>query len=88
MVDEQQDQINEEKYKVMLISRRKRKELKEIEVYLNNKPLEQVNTLKYLRIIIDNKFKFSEHISYAPERRRKTNSQLIQIGQSFMGPQT
>ena len=29
--------------------------------------------MRYLRIVIDNKFKFSEHISYAAER----NSKLI-----------
>jgi hypothetical protein len=53
--------FNEEKSKVMLISR-KRKKTKEIAVYLNNKQLEQVNTTKYLGIFRDNKFKFSEHI--------------------------
>jgi len=55
--------FNVEKSKVMLISSRKRKEVKEVKIYINNKPLEQVNTMKYLGIIIDNKFKFSEHIS-------------------------
>jgi hypothetical protein len=59
--------FNKEKFKVMLISRRKRK-AKENKAYLNNKPLEQVTTLKYLGIVIDNKFKFSEHISYMAER--------------------
>jgi hypothetical protein len=60
--------FNEEKSKVMLILRRKRKEVKYINIYLNNKPLEQVTTLKYLGIIIDDKFKFSQHISYAAEK--------------------
>jgi len=55
----------------MLISRRKRKEGKEINVFLNNKLLEQVTQMKYLWIIIDNKFKFSEHISYAAEKCTK-----------------
>ena len=55
--------FNEEKSKVMLISRRKRKQVKEIKVYLINKPSEQVTTMKYQGIIIDNGFKFSEHIS-------------------------
>jgi hypothetical protein len=55
----------------MSISRRKRKEGKEINVFLNNKLLEQVTKMKYLGIIIDNKFKFSEHISYAAERCTK-----------------
>jgi hypothetical protein len=38
----------------MIISRRKRKENKEIYIYLNNKPLQQVSTMKYLGIVIDN----------------------------------
>jgi len=57
--------FNEDKSKVMIISRRKRKKNKEINIYLNNKPLQQVSTMKYLGIVIDSKFKFSEHISYA-----------------------
>jgi ribonuclease HI len=60
--------FNEEKSKVMLISRRKWKEVKDIKIYLNYKSLEQVTTMKYLGIIIDNKFKFSENISYAAEK--------------------
>jgi hypothetical protein len=63
--------FNEEKSKVMLMSRRKRKEIIEINVYLKNKPLKQVTTMKYLGIIIDNKLKFSEHISYSAERCTK-----------------
>ena len=38
----------EEKSKVMLIMRRKRKEAKDIKIYLNSKPLEQVTTMKNL----------------------------------------
>jgi len=63
--------FNEYKSKVMIISRRKRKENKEINIYLNNKPLQQVSTMRYLGIVIDSKFKFSEHISYAAERSGK-----------------
>jgi hypothetical protein len=55
--------FNEDKSKVMLISRRKRKEVKYIKIYLNSKLLEQVTTMKYLGVIIDDKFKFGEHIS-------------------------
>jgi hypothetical protein len=60
--------FNEEKSKVTLIWRRKRKELKDINIYLNNKPVEQVTTMKCLGIIIDDKFNFIQHISYAAER--------------------
>jgi hypothetical protein len=63
--------FNDEKSKVMLMSREKRKEVKDINIYLNNKPLEQVTTLKYLGIIIDEKFKFSQHISNAAEKWTK-----------------
>ena len=60
--------FNDEKSKVMLVTRRKRKESRAIKVYLNNKPLEQVTTMKYLGIILDHKFTFKDHISYAAER--------------------
>ena len=40
------------------------KEKKEISVYMNNKPLEQVQKIKYLGIIIDSKLNFREHIIY------------------------
>jgi hypothetical protein len=55
----------------MLVSRRKRKEPKAINVSLNNRLLEQDTTMKYLGIIIDNKFKFKGHITYAAERCTK-----------------
>ena len=63
--------FNEEISKVMLISRRKRKEVKDINTYLNNKPIEQVTTMNYLGIIIDDKYKFSQHISYPAEKCTK-----------------
>jgi hypothetical protein len=55
----------------MLVSRRKWKENKEINIYINNKSLKQVTKIKYLGLIIDNKFKFSEHLSYTAERSSK-----------------
>ena len=59
--------FNDQKSKVMLISRR-RTEKKAIDMYLNNNHLEQVDKIKYLGIIIDSKFKFSEHIKYITDR--------------------
>ena len=55
----------------MVISRRKRKENKEITVYMNNKPLEQVQKIKYLRIIIDSKLNLREHIIHTASKCRK-----------------
>ena len=52
----------------MLLTRRKRKERKEIAVYVNNKKLTQVNHIRYLGIIFDNKLTFSEHIHYIEEK--------------------
>jgi hypothetical protein len=48
--------FNEEKWQVMLMTRRKRKEQKEILVYINNEAIPQVQKLKYLGIIFDNYF--------------------------------
>jgi hypothetical protein len=59
--------FNKERSRVMLILMRQRKEVKENKAYLNNKHLEQVTTMKYIQIILDNKFRFCEHISYAAE---------------------
>jgi len=65
--------FNEDKSRVMIISRRKRKENKEISVYLSNKTSQKLSTMKYLGTVIDYKFKFSKHITYAAE----TSSKLI-----------
>jgi len=46
----------------MMILRRKRRKNKDVFIYLNNKLREQVNTIKYLGIIIDNKLNFREHL--------------------------
>jgi len=55
----------------MLMTRRKRKEREDLEVYLNNNPLRQVKTIKYLGIIIDSKLTFREHITQATEKYKK-----------------
>jgi len=60
--------FNETKSKVMLMTRRKRKEKKEIDIYVNNKTLQQVNNLKYLSIIFDSKLLFRDHINYIEEQ--------------------
>lgn len=64
-------QFNEQKSQVMLLTRRKRKENKEIKIYLNNRLLIQVTSMKYLGIIFDCKLNFKEHISYMAEKCTK-----------------
>ena len=55
----------------MLMSRRRRKERNEIEIYVNNKTLKQVNSVKYLGIIIDNTMTFRDRINYIEEKCTK-----------------
>jgi len=47
------------------------KEAKEIKIFLNITPIEQVKTMKYLGVIIDDKFKFNQHISYVADKCAK-----------------
>jgi len=63
--------FNDQKSKVMLMTRRKRKERKDLQVYLNNKPLMQVHSLKYLGIILDCKLTFRDHINFITEKCTK-----------------
>ena len=51
----------------MLMTRRRR-EKKEIEIYVNNKMLQQVNSLQHLGIIFYSKLLFREHINYIEEK--------------------
>ena len=60
---EEQPKFNDKKSKVMLISIMKRRKNRNITVYLNDKPLEQVTTMKYLCIIFDHKLRFNDHIT-------------------------
>jgi hypothetical protein len=46
----------------------RKKERKDLEVYLNNKHPRQVKTMKYLGVIIDNKLAFREHITHVTEK--------------------
>ena len=51
----------------MLMTRRKKRERKDIEVYLSHKILERVYNKKYLGIIIDSKVTYREDITYVTE---------------------
>ena len=68
--------FNEQKSKVVAISRKERKENKEISVYMNNKLLEQVQKIKYLGIITDSKLNCREHIIYISSKCTKLKHSL------------
>jgi len=77
--------FNEMKSKVMLVSRRKQREQRNITVYLNNKALEQVTWMKYLGIVIDHKFRFQEHMNFAAERCAKLIYNLSKMAKLCWG---
>jgi len=60
--------FNAQKSKTILMTRRKRKERKEVMLYLNSRPITQVKTLKYLGIILDQKLTFRDHINHITEK--------------------
>jgi len=49
-------QFNELKSKIMLIARKRKSNHENINIYLNNRSLEQVKEMKYLGIYFDNRF--------------------------------
>ena len=77
--------FNDKKSKVMLVTRRKRKEDKDITLYLHSKPQEQVRQMKYLGLILDQKFKFQEHIKYTTERCAKLTHNLSRVARLTWG---
>jgi len=69
----------------MLMTRRKRKEQKEVAVYMNNKAIPQVHKLKYLGIIFDYKLSFREHINYVADKCTKLIFQLAKLAKLNWG---
>ena len=69
----------------MVISRRKRKENKEISVYMNNKFLEQVLKIKYLGIITDSKLNFREHVMHISSKCTKLIHTLSKSAKQHWG---
>ena len=54
--------FNDQKSKVLVITKKKPKNKRDIRIFLNNKKLQQTDTLKYLGITIDRRFNFNQHI--------------------------
>jgi hypothetical protein len=64
--------FNEQKSRAMVVTRKKRRENKEITIYLNNTPLEQVNNIRHLAIILDSKLNFREHVMHITGKCNKS----------------
>jgi hypothetical protein len=62
-------QFNESKSKAMLITRKRSNG--NINIYLNNRKLEQVKEMKYLGIYFDTRFTFDKHIGNIVEKSTK-----------------
>lgn len=60
--------FNEQKSRLLVISRKKLQEAPKLNIILNNKTLLQSESLKYLGIIIDKKFNFQEHIEKVTQK--------------------
>ena len=62
-------QFNELKSKTMLIARKRNHE--DINIYLNNRRLEQVKEMKYLGVYFDDRLNFHKHIEHIAEKSKK-----------------
>jgi predicted permease len=67
------------------MTRRKRKDRKDLEIYSNNKQLRQVKTMKYLGIIIDNKLIFRENIAHVTQKCKKVIFPLSKSAKLYWG---
>ena len=56
--------FNEQKSKMMILTRRRPKIKREFKIYLNNTKMRQEETIKYLGIILDKRLNFNAHIDY------------------------
>jgi len=64
-------QFNELKSKTMLIARKRKRNREDINIYLNNRRLEQVKEMKYLGIYFDNRLIVHKHTEHITGKSRK-----------------
>jgi hypothetical protein len=57
-------QFNENNSKVLLVTTKTSRDNRTLNIYLNNKHLQQVSELKYLGIYFDSRLSFDRHIDY------------------------
>ena len=56
--------FNENKSNILLVTKKTSRDSRILNIYLNNKRLEQVSEVKYLGIYFDNSFSFDRHVDY------------------------
>ena len=61
-------EFNETKSNVLLVSRKRRDNNRNVRIYLNNRRLTQLDEMKYLGIYLDKQFNFSKQIDHATEK--------------------
>jgi hypothetical protein len=54
--------FNDQKSKVMTITKKRPRNRREIKIFLNNNILQQADTMNYLGITIDRRLNFNQHI--------------------------
>lgn len=77
--------FNEKKSKTLLISRKRSGDDKTLNIYLNNKRLEQVSELKYLGIYLDTRFNFDKHVDYITEKCTPIINMLARVAKLKWG---
>ncbi|KAJ4447342.1 hypothetical protein ANN_09347 [Periplaneta americana] len=73
------------KYRPISLLNEKIRDDKTLNIYLNNKRLEQVSELKYLGIYLDNKFNFDKHVDYITEKCTPIINMLARVAKLKWG---
>ena len=77
--------FNEQKSKMMVITRRRPKNKREYKIYLHNTPMQQEETIKYLGIIIDKKIQLQCAHRLHDREKYQANSRPFKVGQGQLG---
>jgi len=74
--------FNDQKSKVMLITRKKTNNKQDFKIFLNNKKLQQEDMIKYLGITTDRRFNFNEHIDNITGKFHKDHPRPVKVSQN------
>jgi len=69
----------------MLATRRQRKEITEVNVYLNSKPLQQAKSIKYLGITLDTKLNFWGAYYFHNKQMYPVHTHISKISKTKLG---